>query len=209
VPDFPTVNVTPIATLATNVVDATTDTSVPGSVFNNIRIAAGTNPVFASDVIINGAVYVEAPNIIKFAGQTTLNGVVVTEQSEQPLEKCQITFAGTVTANGVDDLPDIPEFALIKEHTGTFVAAPGFGVTFAGNFSAINGAVAADKLTFTGTAEGTIRGCVIGLEDHPTVIDGNVDIFVDRSGSDENPAGFIESLGVAVLPDTYTECIGN
>jgi len=145
VPDFPGVDTSPLAALATNVVDSTTDTSSSGLVFNNIRIAAGTNPVFSGDVTVNGVIYVEAPNIVVFEGRTELNGLVATQESDEPLENCQIRFAGGVAASGVDALPDTPEFAPVKEHTGTFIVAPGFGVTFAGHFSAINGCIAADQ----------------------------------------------------------------
>ncbi len=209
VPDFPTLDTAPLAALATNVVDATTDISTSGLVFNNIRIAAGTNPVFSSDVTINGIVYIEAPNIVQFAGQTTLNGIVVTEENDSPISDCKITFAGGVEVGGIEILPDTPEFADVKLQTGTFVVAPGFDVTFAGHFSAINGCIAADKLTFTGTAEGTVRGSVIGLKDMLTDIGGNVSVQVDRNDSGTRNAGFVDSLIMFVVPDTYTEHVGN
>jgi len=204
-PDFPALDVAPIAALATNVVNSETDTSSKDLVFNNIRIAAGTNPVFSSDVVINGVVYVEAPNTVSFVARTTLNGIVVTQESDQPLESCQLHFGGNMEVHGVETLPDTPEFADIKQQQGTFVLAPGFGVTFAGHFSAVNGSIAADRLTFTGTAEGQVKGSVIGLKDVPTQLSGTVDIYVDRSDSGTNPAGFVKSLALEPLPDSYVE----
>jgi len=108
----------------------------------------------------------------------------------------------------VEVLPSTPTFAAVKQQTGTFVLAPGFGVTFAGNFSAINGAIAADQLTFTGTAEGLVRGSVIGLRDITTRVGGNVDIFVDRSNADPNPAGFLKPFALIPQPETYQELTG-
>ena len=207
-PDFPGIDVSPLTALATNVVDATTDTSSPGLTFSNIRIAAGTNPTFASDVVINGAVYVEAPNIVYFECKTTLNGFVVTQDSAQPIESCQIFFGGHVEAFGVDALPDTEEFAAVKQQTGTFVLAPGFAVTFAGRFSAVNGTIAADQLTFSGTAEGIIRGAVIGLKDRVTKLDGNVEILVDRQNADPDPAGFVKSFALEPDPASYAELVG-
>jgi len=202
-PTFPEVDVAPIAALATNVVDGGTDLRQP--VLNNIRIAAGTNPTFASDVVINGVVYVEAPNIVRFEGRTTLNGLIVGRNTSQPISDCQIRFSGHVEAFGVENLPDTAEFAAVKKQTGTFVLAPGFGVTFTGSFSAINGSIAADQLTFTGSAEGVVKGSVIGLGDLPTSVGGSVEIYVDSKNADPRPAGFLQSVALTPDPSTYAE----
>lgn len=202
-PDFPEYDVAPLALLATYTLQPSDPTNK--GELSNIRIPAGTNPTFSSDIILNGVVYIEAPNDVKFTAKCTLNGLLVTEDSEEPLSTCQLTFDGGVEANGVEALPDTAEFAAVKQETGTFILAPGFDVTFAGHFSAINGSIAASQLTFTGTAEGTVKGSVIGLEDRLTSVGGNVDIYVDRENADDDPAGFIKSLAFVPAPDTYEE----
>ncbi len=202
-PDFPEINVDPLAAMATYTLRATDPTTT--GTFNNLRIPAGMNPNFTSDVVLNGVVYVEAPNTVTFTGKCTLNGIVVTQDADLPIDQCRLFFAGRVEANGVEVLPDTPQFAAVKQETGTFILAPGFGVTFAGNFTAINGSIAADQLTFTGTAEGTVKGSVIGLADLTTSVGGNVDIYVDRQDADQDPAGFVPSIGFEPIPDTYTE----
>jgi hypothetical protein len=207
-PDFPELDTAPLVAFAKNVVDSTTDVTTSGQTFTNIRIAAGTNPIFAANTTINGAVYVEAPNIVRFEGGTTINGFVVTEDNSLNIETCQVFFSGHVDAIGVDALPDTEEFAAIKQQTGTFVVAPGFSVTFEGSFSTINGSIAADRLTFTGTAEGVIKGSVIGLEDRITKVGGNVEIQVDHRNSDPNPAGFVESFAFEPDANSYTELLG-
>jgi hypothetical protein len=205
VPDFPEVDIAPIAALATNVLS----TSNPkADSYSNIRIAANTNPTFNSDVVLNGVVYVEAPNVVKFNGHATVNGLIVAQGSGQPLDLCQITFAGNVRANGVEALPDTPEFAVVKQQTGTFIAAPGFGLTFSGNVSVDNGSMAADQLTFTGSAEGIVHGSVIGLKDLPTSVGGSVEIYVDRQNADDSPAGFIPSIALVPVPSSYLELKG-
>ena len=204
-PDFPELNTAPLVALATNVVDASTDTSVSGQTFDNIRIAPDTNPVFASDVVVNGVIYVEAPNTVSFTGHATVNGIIVTEDSDQPIASCQITFAGTADANGVEALPDTPEFAEVKQHTGTFILAPGFGVNFQGDANTIQGSLAADQITFSGNSGGTVQGTLIGLADLPTILNGHVEIFVDKSTMDTDPAGFVKPLGLAPAPDSYRE----
>ena len=206
-PDFPAIDTEPFEQLAVNVVDAETDIGNK-TTFDNIVIRANTDPVFSNQVTLNGVVFIEAPNNVTFVGGVTINGIVVTEESSQPIANCQLHFAGHVEAQGVEVLPDTPEFAAVKEHTGTFVLAPGFGVTFAGTFSAVNGSIAADQLTFTGTAEGTVKGSVIGLKDLPTEVGGNVDIFVDRLSADPEPAGFVNSFALEADPDSYGEPVG-
>ena len=88
-----------------------------------------------------------------------------------------------------------------------FLLAPGFQTVFAGDFQTINGSIAADQLTFVGKAEGLIYGTVIGLADRPTILNGNVDILIDRSHLDQNPAGIIKPLGFDPRPDSYIEPI--
>jgi hypothetical protein len=204
-PGFPEPDVAPLAALATNVVDASTDTSGSGQVFDNIRIAAGTDPVFGGDAVVNGVVYVEAPNIVKFAGNAILNAIIVTEDSDQPLSACQITFAGTVEANGVEALPETPEFSAVREQTGTFIVAPGFGVNFQGAANVIQGSIAADQIAFSGNSGGTIKGTLIGLADLPMSLEGHVSILVDKSGLDDDPAGFVKRMGLYPAPDSYQE----
>ena len=131
--------------------------------------------------------------------------MVVTEPSTQPLSACTLRFAGNVEAYGVETLPATSQFAAIRAQTGTFVLAPGFDVTFAGNFSAINGTIAADKLTFTGSATGTVKGAVIGLSPQPTSVGGNVDILVDRQNAAPHPAGFVQTFTLAPQSSTYRE----
>lgn len=207
-PEVPALDVAPLAALAINVVNSSTHTSSSGMTFNNIRIAPDANPTFASNVVINGIIYVEAPNIVTFSGKATINGIVVTEDSDNPIESCQLHFAGQVEAFSVETLPDTPEFHDVREHTGTFVVAPGFAVTFSGQFSAINGAIAADQLTFTGQSEGIVNGAVIGLGNYPTSLDGNVEIHVDRQRAYPNPCGFLKTIALEADPASYTELVG-
>jgi len=206
-PIFPTVDTSIFKPLATTVIDAGTDTSQKGTVFDNPIIRAGVNPTFASDVVLNGVVYIEAPNIVNFAGKVTLNGLVATDDTELGIQSCKISFAGQVDAFGVSALPDDPQFVPVKELIGTFIAAPGFDVSFAGQFTTINGTIAADMLTFSGQAEGTVQGSVIGLADHPVSIHGTVSIYIDQSSSSDDDAGFLMPVLLDVDAGTYQEVV--
>ncbi len=199
-PDFPELDTSAIVPLATNVY-----TGTEGDVLTNITIPAGTNPTFNHDMVINGVVYVEAPNKVNFEGKATLNGIIVTEADHPDLSACELNFRGNVDAYGVEMLPATAEFAAVKEQTGTFILAPGFAVSFAGNVDAVNGSIAADQLTFLGTAEGIIRGSVIGLEDVPTILGGNVEIKIDKANQDPDPAGFVKSIALEPIQSTYSE----
>jgi hypothetical protein len=204
-PTFPEVDIAPIAALATNTLSSSTPSA---SSYSNIRIAANTNPTFGGSVVLNGVVYVEAPNVVTFAGHTTINGLIVTQDANLPISSCRLSFSGSAEAYGVEALPDTPEFAAVKQQTGTFILAPGFAVTFSGNFGAVNGSIAADQLTFSGTAEGVVRGSVLGLSDLPTTVSGHVEICVDHAAADPHPAGFVLSYALVPIASTYTELKG-
>lgn len=204
-PAFPEVNTSIFKALAVNVIDKDTVINVPGQVLENVLIKAGTNPTFSKDVVLNGVVYVEAPNIVNFSAKVTLTGVVATDDASYPLEACKLSFEGQVEAFGVGELPDLPQFTAVKELDGSFVVAPGFDVSFAGQFSTINGTIAADKLSFSGTAEGTVLGSVIGLANYPTTVYGTVDISFDRSGQDPGSAGLLPPKSLETVPRTYCE----
>jgi hypothetical protein len=206
-PDFPLYDTDSLAPLATTTIDSHTNLNGVSSL-NNVRIKAGTNPNFSSKMTLNGIIYIEAPNNVSFSGQAVINGMIVTQQaSSSQLSNCQISFSGGVEAYGVDALPNTPQFAAVKQQTGTFILAPGFGVTFSGHVSAVNGNIAADQLTFTGTAEGTIKGSVIGLKDVPTSLSGTVDIYVDSKNAVQNPAGFVTTYALVANPDSYVEAL--
>lgn len=201
-PDFPEVDAGPIIALATN----TYDPASSGDVLSNIRIPAGTNPVFTKDTQINGVVYIEAPNIVRFGAKVVLTGILVTEKKAGcPIANCEVAFGGNVDIYGVESLPEDPAYAAVKAFTGTSILAPGFSASFAGNVSAVTGNIAADKLTFLGTASGTIRGTVVGLADYPTSIGGNVEIRVDSLNADPDPAGFRKPVSLVPDNSSYLE----
>jgi len=209
-PVFPEIDTTVFRDLdiPRTVIDKSTNTGTPGMVFDNPLIKAGTNPTFSSDVVLNGVVYVEAPNIVTFTAKVTLNGMVATEQSDQPIESCKLSFTGQLVANGISSLPDLPQYEEAKALDGTFIVAPSFDVSFTGQFTAINGTIAADKLSFSGEASGTVEGSVIGLQDTSMYVGGEINIIIDRSGEGCPPPGFSLPLSLDVVPRSYREVTG-
>jgi hypothetical protein len=206
-PDFPELDLTPFPGLTTNVVDGSTQTS-GNKTFENIHVLPGANPTFNGNITINGIIYIEAPNKVKFNGNLVINGFVVTSDGgDLPLSGNQLTFNGNVSVPGVDALPDTEEFEDVKEHEGTAILAPGFGVTFSGNNSGINGMIAADQLTFRGNSSlgGELTGTILGLADLPMSLRGNTTITINREDAVDLPTGFKYPSTFEVISGSYAE----
>jgi len=187
----------------TNVIDSSTDTTADAT-FENVRIAAGTNPTFSGHVTLKGIVFIETPNIVTFTGGTDITGIIVGDGDYHDDSGAnQITFAGNVDSKPVSELPDTPEFAAIKQETGTFLLAPGFFTSFGGSFETLNGAIAANGVQFFGNAGGTIHGSVINYSESSMILTGNSDLFFNRSGVTEVPAGFVPEIMLKYRPDSY------
>jgi hypothetical protein len=189
---------------AVNSFDSSTD--MTPTTFDNIHILGGTNPVFNSKTL-RGVIFIEAPNIVQFGGNTTIIGIIVGNGStavDSPTN--QIVFDGTVQSSPVTDLPQESQFDGLHEETDTFILAPGFGLSFTGNFGTLSGAIAGNGLTFTGDAGGTINGTVINYSDQiPMDLSGNNSLQFNRSGSTKVPAGFIPDIVLHYDPDSYSE----
>ena len=205
-PDFPEVDTSAFEPFATTVIDASWG-NLNGGTYNNVRIAAETDPQFGNNVTINGVIYIESPNVVVFKSDCVINGVVITETGTGN-SSCTIEFRSTVTANSVETLPDTPEFADLKLLTGTFLIAPGFEVHFKGQANSFNGAMAADKVDMWGHTSLTAKGFVIGLSDKDLTLHGNATINIDQDGVDDTPAGFNLPMVLFPLMDTYVETTG-
>jgi hypothetical protein len=206
-PEFPAPNPDCYVSYATNVINSSTDLSA-SSTYDNIFIAAGTNPIFNNDVTLRGIVYIEQPNIVTFAGNATVTGIVVgggdiTDDSATN----QINFLGTVTSMDVNQLPQESQFEGLHDEQGTFVMAPGFHVGFGGNFGTLNGAIAGNGIDFFGNAGGTINGSVINYSGSPMNLEGNNSLFFNRSGTDKVPAGFLQDIILSYDAESYTEVV--
>lgn len=206
--DFPEVDPTPFESYATTVVDASTNTS-GNKTFTNIRIKANSNKTFSGNVELKGVIFIEQPNRIHFSGNVTITGVIVTEDAgENNYTSNTVKFSGNLDARGVEELPDAYPFAELRQKTGSFILAPGFGVEFVGNFGTIGGCMAAEKFKWTGNASGVVRGSVISYSDAEFRMTGNSRITIDRDGEDGPPAGFggqAAQLILVLQPDSYIE----
>jgi len=199
--DFPAPDVQAFATYVTGpVVDANTMDLTKGLTLTNASIPANTNPTFAGTVTINGVLWVESPNVVTFNRNCQLNGILVGDSYIGSTEGNQINFAGNFATGAY---PEGDEFGALQTMIGTSVVAPGFAVSFTGNFSAIDGVMAVSGATFAGNASADIRGTIINYSDQPTVVDGNISMTFDRSGGTKIPGGFDTHRVLAYDPSSY------
>ena len=199
--ELPEPNVSMFEPFATNIMN---DHSPPKGTYTNICILAGTNPSFSADTVLQGTIFVEQPNKVTFSGKVTIQGVIVTEDARDSTDTNSIKFSGQVVAQGVDTLPDEPQFEGLKEIPGVFLLAPGFDVGFSGQFGIVTGGMMADSITLSGQAGGTIKGPAI-CYDGDLNMGGLANLTIDQSGSRELPPCFSRSPALIPLPETYVE----
>jgi hypothetical protein len=181
------------------------DTSADNT-FENIRIPGGTNPTFSGSTTLNGIVFIETPNVVTFTGNVDITGIIVGDGDMNDNSGAnQLAFLGNVSSAPVTDLPAGAQFDGIREETGTFLMAPGFGASFGGSFDTLNGAIAANGINFFGNAGGTISGSILNYSDTPMTLSGNSDLFFNRSGVDEVPAGFGPEIILHYISSSYSE----
>lgn len=190
-------------------IDSSTDSSFykTNAVLENVRIAAGTNPKFTADTHINGILYIESPNVVEFGGNCNVNGLIIAEGDYDDNSGVnKIDFQGTVSSQSVATLPTGGIYDGLQGETGTFLLAPGFAVSFGGNFDILNGCIAANGVRFYGHAGGEIGGSIVNYSDTPMDLSGS-DLLFNRSGIEDLPAGFIPEIVIHYDPESYEEIL--
>ena len=210
-PEFPLINTSAFAAFVPSATapagpQVITSKTPSGTSFTNIRIKANTNPTFNDNTVINGVVYIESPNNVKFGGGAKINGVIVTATDANNNDGHSLTanvveFRGGVMFRPVPDT--MPE--ALRRLTGSAMLVPGFTAIFGGNFDTINGTIVASQMSFEGTAGGTIKGSVINLKDSGVSLAGTTDIIIESQGTANHPAGIFFGTHYSALPYTYEE----
>ena len=174
-----------------------------GTTLENKIIKAGTNPKFAGGTTITGILYIESPNDVEFVGNVTIKGMIVCEGNwNDNSETNKLSFSGSVDSYV---LPADAKFDALRQEEGTFLIAPGFSLSFGGSFGTINGAIAGNGVTFDGNAGGTVNGSVINYSTKKMIVRGSSDIIFNRSGITEIPAGFVQEVVIHYDPTSYSE----
>jgi Tfp pilus assembly protein PilX len=203
--EFPTPDTARFTQYATGItIDSSTDLSAPGmNTLVNAKIVPGTNPTFPKGVIIQGILLIQSPNVVTFASNVALQGIIVGQ--------------GDLTADPITDRIDVlgnfasgpypagAEFDAIRGEVGSSIVAPGFGMSFQGNFSTLEGVVAVSGVTFSGNVAAQIKGTIINYSDTPMVIEGNASMTFDREASTKVPAGFDTLRVLTYKPSSYDE----
>jgi len=187
-PEFPVPDTEHFLQYATGgIIDSSTDIS-DSMTLTNATIAAGTDPCFAGNIIIEGILLIEAPNIVTFSRNLALNGMIVGDGADVDNPGTnKISFLGNFATN---PYPPGAEFDAIRSETGSSILAPGFGASFQGNFSALGGVMAVSGAHFSGNVNALIKGTIINYSDNPTTVMGNATLNFDRSDDIKVPAGF-------------------
>lgn len=180
------------------------DINLAETTFTNVRVPPNTNPSFGGGAIFYGVLYIETPNLVTFTGNVNINGIIVGDGDvTDDSGTNRIDFLGTVSSNPVDTLPE--EFGDLRNETGTFLMAPGFSLSFNGDFETINGAIAANGVTFSGNAGGTINGSVLNYSDTAMDLSGNSNLIFNRYADTEIPAGFEPEIVLKYDHSSYSE----
>jgi hypothetical protein len=205
--EFPEMNPAQFVSYATNILSPTADLS-HNVTYENLRIPAGRNPSFSGSATLRGIIFVETPNVVSFSGGVTITGIIVTNgDPNDDSGTNRITFTGNVSSYPVSELPQETQFLELHDQTGTFMMAPGFRASFGGSFSTLSGVIAANGIEFFGNAGGTIDGSIINYSDTAMTLSGNSDLYFNRSGRTELPAGFVPELILQYEPSTYEELV--
>ncbi len=181
--------------------DPNMDTTADATL-TNIRIPANTNPTFSGHATLQGLIWIETPNVVTFTGNADVTAVIVGDgDADDNSGVNQLVFQGDV------DSTDVSTLTGFEDVDGTFVMAPGFHVSFGGSFSTLAGAIAANGIEFFGNAGGTIQGSIINYSDNEMTLSGNSDLYFNRSGLDEVPAGFVPEIILKYDGSAYSEII--
>jgi hypothetical protein len=158
-----------------------------GSTLVNTVIPAGMNPSFTGNVIIQGILFIEQPNVVTFGSNVQLQGLIVADSQPTAAGASEINFEGNFASG---PYPSGSEFDAIRQEQGSSIIAPDFDLSFTGNFSSVNGVIAASSMYFSANASAVVKGTMISYSDDPTVVDGNISMSFDRTAMVEIPAGF-------------------
>jgi hypothetical protein len=186
-----------------NFINSSTDlSSETGMTITNARIKPGTDPNFLCNVIIEGILYIEQPNIVTFSRNLVLKGMIVGDGDAYNPGTNSISFCGNFETQ---PYPPGAEFDAIRSEVGSSIVAPGFSASFTGNFAALGGVMAVSGVHFSGNVNAIVEGTILNYSENPTVIEGNATLNFDRSDNIKVPAGFDTHRILTYNPASYEE----
>lgn len=198
--EFPVPEVSRFQTYATGpVIDSSTDLSSSMTLVNAV-IQAGTSPNFLGNITIQGILYIEQPNVVTFTRNVSQQGLIVAAGDATSPGANAINFEGNYASG---PYPPGSEFDAIRSEQGSSILAPGFGVSFTGNFSSVHGVLAASSMYFSANASAIVKGTMISYSPDATLVEGNLSMNFDRASMVEIPAGFDLLRVLTYRPSSY------
>lgn len=207
--EFPEMVTSEFADLVTlTEMDPNTDTTADAT-FENIIIPANMNPTFSGHATLKGLIWIETPNVVTFTGGADVTAIIIGNgDPEDDSATNVLNFQGNVDGADIAALPEEEtQFDGLRDKTGTFIIAPGFHVSFGGSFDALCGAIAANGIEFYGNAGGQILGSIINYSENEMTLSGNSDLYFNRSGITDVPAGFVPEIILQYDGSSYAEVI--
>jgi hypothetical protein len=140
------------------------------------------------------------PNIVTFGGNLQLQGLIVGDGDPAAPGTNAINFEGNFASA---TYPPGPQFDAIRQEEGSCILAPGFGVSFTGNFASVDGVLAASGMYFSANASATVNGTMMSYSEDATRVEGNISLNFDRADAVEIPAGFDLLRVLEYEPQSY------
>ena len=95
-----------------------------------------------------------------------------------------VTFTGSGNSTqGLESLPDLPQFHELRQMGGSFLIAPGYDVKFTGNFNAISGNIVGDRINVQGSSDLAVNGSMVSLKNTLTLGTNGVLSFKPNASS--------------------------
>ena len=211
-PDFPQVFASVFQQYAGNPAYGGMTVSAQNQTYNafnvrNVLIKANTNPTFSGGINVEGVVYIETPNVVKFEGGVTVRGVIAVQDNPGGSTLSNhIKFAGTAKLEGVDKLPATSDFpAALRAMTGSLILAPKFHLFFDSNFGSATGSIIGGDMYFDDDAVGTIKGSLINLEATTVRFYGNAAVGIEARSQPVPAAGMYFKQRFLPAGETYQE----
>ena len=202
-PEFPAFDTSVFAPYATN-------TYVSGmSTLQNVRIPAGTGTAasplsLAGGTVVQGILYIQSPNVIKFTGNATIEGMIVVENKGTSTDN-QITFTGNAQ---MGPLPAGAMFDAVRSIKGIAILAPTTSITTMGSTdSYLKGNVIVGSFNELGSA--TIKmdaGSIVAMDTGNAVTFNGKDTRFMSTGA-LNPPSMGVKYSTKIIPKdgTYAE----
>jgi len=198
--EFPVPETSPFQSYATGGNINPAILTAPGTTLVNKVIPAGMNPTFTGNVTIQGILFIEQPNVVTFEKNLDLQGLIVAGGNAASPGTNTINFEGNFASG---PYPADSQFDAIRQEQGSSILAPGFGLSFTGNFASVNGVMAASSMYFSANASAVVKGTMISYSQDPTVVNGNISMDFDRTTMVEIPAGFDLLRVLEYEPSSY------